>query len=228
MSDTTSPLEKMSDSSSEEQPSITPDSSSSEEQPSVTPDSSSSEEQPSVTPDDDDDDEEQPSVTPDDEKVEEAVMKTLEEVLQTGEEEVDDETDDETDDEVDEYKKFDESVRENYILKHHPELNHSNYSEISALTKIVKNSSGNVIDPLHTTVPFLTKFEKARVLGLRTKQINSGSDIYIDDIPESIIDGRIIAEMELEAKKIPFIISRPLPNGKKEYWKLEDLELIDY
>ena len=31
---------------------------------------------------------------------------------------------------------------------------------------------------------------------------------------------------ELEEKKIPFIIKRPLPNGGCEYWKLADLEIL--
>ena len=33
--------------------------------------------------------------------------------------------------------------------------------------------------------------------------------------------------MELKEKKIPFIIRRPLPDNSFEYWKLQDLELID-
>ena len=32
--------------------------------------------------------------------------------------------------------------------------------------------------------------------------------------------------MELNEKKIPFIIRRPLPNNSSEYWKLQDLEII--
>ena len=32
---------------------------------------------------------------------------------------------------------------------------------------------------------------------------------------------------ELEEKKIPFIIRRPLPNGGSEYWNVSDLELLE-
>ena len=32
--------------------------------------------------------------------------------------------------------------------------------------------------------------------------------------------------MELQEKKLPFIIKRPISNNKFEYWKLEDLEII--
>ena len=45
-------------------------------------------------------------------------------------------------------------------------------------------------------------------------------------VNQSIIDPYLIASMELEEKKIPFIIRRPLPNGASEYWKLKDLELV--
>ena len=44
----------------------------------------------------------------------------------------------------------------------------------------------------------------------------------------NIIDGYNIALLELEHKKIPFIIQRPLPNGGSEYWNVSDLEIIDY
>ena len=47
-------------------------------------------------------------------------------------------------------------------------------------------------------------------------------------VPENIIDGYIIAELELQQKKIPFIIKRPMPGGGFEYWHLRDLELISF
>jgi DNA-directed RNA polymerase I, II, and III subunit RPABC2 len=36
-------------------------------------------------------------------------------------------------------------------------------------------------------------------------------------------DVREIARLELEQKKLPFIVKRPLPNGTYEYWRLADL-----
>ena len=41
-----------------------------------------------------------------------------------------------------------------------------------------------------------------------------------------VIDGYIIAQLELEHKRLPFIIRRPIPNGGSELWKLQDLEII--
>ena len=136
-----------------------------------------------------------------------------------------DDTDDS--DSEDEYQKFDDAVKTNLIEEYHKELKQINYDEITALTKIIRDVNGNIIDPIHKTLPFLTKFERARILGVRAKQINNGAEPFID-VPENVIEGHIIAEMELERKAIPFIIARPLPNGKKEYWNASDLELIDY
>ena len=77
----------------------------------------------------------------------------------------------------------------------------------------------------HKTNPILTKYEKTRVLGQRTKQLNNGAKPMIK-VKENIIDSYLIAEMELKEKKIPFIIRRPLANGYSEYWTLEDLEIL--
>lgn len=127
----------------------------------------------------------------------------------------------------DEDIKFDDELRKNQILNHHTDLVQSNFDEISALTKVVRDENGIIIDPIHKTIPILTKFERARILGLRSKQLSNGAEPFIK-IPANIIQSHIIAEMELEKNVLPFIISRPLPNGKKEYWKLQDLEQIDY
>jgi hypothetical protein len=43
-----------------------------------------------------------------------------------------------------------------------------------------------------------------------------------------VIDGYVIAQIELEQKRIPFIIRRPIPGGGCEYWNLKDLEMIGF
>ena len=73
------------------------------------------------------------------------------------------------------------------------------------------------------TDPCLTKYEKTKVLAERTQQIENGSIIYIP-LTSKLTDSYSIALEEFKQKKIPFIISRPLPNSKGfEYWKLNDL-----
>jgi DNA-directed RNA polymerase subunit K/omega len=124
-------------------------------------------------------------------------------------------------------QKFDESVRKQIILENHRELIQESYDEIQMLVRVVRNEFGEIIDPLHRTLPFLTKYEKTRILGVRTKQLNQGAEPFIK-VDAGLIDSEVIAEQELENKMLPFIIVRPLPSGKKEFWKLEDLEYIDF
>jgi len=124
-------------------------------------------------------------------------------------------------------QKFDQSINENYVVDYHPESVLQNYDEILSMIKVVRDKDGIIIDDLHRTIPYLTKYEKARILGQRAKQINSGSTPFVK-VPENVIDGYIIAELELKEKKIPFIIRRPLPNGGSEYWSIKDLEDISF
>ena len=137
-------------------------------------------------------------------------------------------SDDEDEDYDDSYlQKFDSEVTKNYINDFHPECLIQNYDEITKLTTVVRDSNNIIVDPLHRTIPFLTKYEKARVLGQRAKQIETGAKPFIS-VPENVIDGYVIAELELQQKRIPFIIRRPIPGGAFEYWNIRDLEMISF
>jgi DNA-directed RNA polymerase I, II, and III subunit RPABC2 len=122
-------------------------------------------------------------------------------------------------------QKFDHETKKKYIASHHPECLSFNHEETETLSRVVRDENGRIVDPYHKTLPFLTKYEKTRILGIRTKQLNEGAKPYIDVNP-TIIDGYIIAQLELEHKRLPFIIRRPIPNGGSELWKLQDLEII--
>jgi len=126
----------------------------------------------------------------------------------------------------DSLRKLEENIQREFILEHHPEIKQINFEELEALSTVTRNNKGQIIDKLHKTLPFLTKYEKTRILGIRCKQINNGSQIFVD-VKDDILDGYIIACKELQEKKLPFVIQRPLPNGACEYWKLDDLELHD-
>ena len=54
-----------------------------------------------------------------------------------------------------------------------------NYKELLTLSNITRNKKGQIIDPLHKTLPFLTRYEKAKILGLRANQINHGSKPFV-------------------------------------------------
>jgi DNA-directed RNA polymerase I, II, and III subunit RPABC2 len=136
-----------------------------------------------------------------------------------------DEEDSNYDDDDNYLQKFDDSLKTNVISEYHPEMQVHNNDEVDVLSRVVRNENGIIIDPLHRTLPFLTKYEKSRILGERAKQLNSGAKPFVE-VDASVIDGYLIALKEFEQKKIPFIIKRPLPNGGCEYWKFQDLEII--
>lgn len=123
-------------------------------------------------------------------------------------------------------QKFDSDINKSYINNVHPECIINNYDEIAILTIVKRDADNIIVDPLHKTLPYLTKYEKARILGQRAKQIISGAKPFIK-VPENIIDGYLIAELELMQKRVPFIIRRPLPGGTCEYWNIKDLEMLD-
>ena len=125
----------------------------------------------------------------------------------------------------DHLQKFEPESANEYIRTIHPECLTSNAVEIEGLTVITRDKNNRIIDENHLTNPFLSKYERTRILGQRAKQLNSGHKPYIK-VPAGIIDGYLIAELELKEKKIPVIVRRPLPGGRSEYWKLQDLEQI--
>ena len=135
----------------------------------------------------------------------------------------DEETDEEDNDTM---KKLEQDINKDILYAYHPEIKQINYRELLTLSQITRNKKGIVVDPLHTTLPFLTRYEKAKILGLRAKQINHGAKPFVN-VPTRIIDGHIIANMELNQRKIPFIIRRPMPSGGSEYWQVKDLNIID-
>jgi DNA-directed RNA polymerase I, II, and III subunit RPABC2 len=73
------------------------------------------------------------------------------------------------------------------------------------------------------SLPKITKYEKALLVGKRAKQIEDGANPNVKVLPgQNAIE---IAEEELRQRKIPFIIKRPMGN-KFEYWKPADMEVI--
>jgi DNA-directed RNA polymerase I, II, and III subunit RPABC2 len=138
----------------------------------------------------------------------------------------DEDNDEDADRDSSEYfQKLGASVSESYIERYHPESMSHNYDEIQTLSRVVRNSAGVIVDDLHRTIPIMTKYEKTRILGQRAKQLNEGAPAFIK-IDSTVIDGYLIAVKELEQKKTPFIIRRPLPNGGSEYWRIQDLEIL--
>lgn len=78
------------------------------------------------------------------------------------------------------------------------------------------------IDKNHRTYPFLTIYEKTRIIGLRANQLSRGATPFVA-IPKHMTDVRDIARLEFDQKRIPVFVRRPIPNGSAEYWKLSSL-----
>jgi len=92
------------------------------------------------------------------------------------------------------------------------------------------------------TTDYITKFEKSRVLGLRSQQIKSRAAIMIpEDMKYTKPNGKeayifkdgkypresfTIASKELEFGRCPIIIGRRFPNGEKMMVKVSNLKLI--
>ena len=135
-------------------------------------------------------------------------------------------SDEDSDSEDDNYlQKFSDAVKTDYLVEFHPEAQAHNYEEVKKFSTVKRNKRGEIIDPFHRTIPILTKFEKARILGQRAKQLNSGAESTVK-VQEGTMDGYLIAIQELQEKNT-FIIRRPIPNGGFEYWKLSDLEILE-
>jgi len=80
-----------------------------------------------------------------------------------------------------------------------------------------------VVEGQKRTVPFLTRFEKARIIGKRAMQISKGAPPLVEvGNLENPVD---IALKELKERKMPFIIRRMLPNGTIEDWRVDELRI---
>jgi len=71
----------------------------------------------------------------------------------------------------------------------------------------------------------LTKYERVRILGDRTKQLSLGAKPML--IVGDDMQPKEIARLELEKGVIPFIIEKTLPNGRRERWKVSELEIVN-
>lgn len=76
-----------------------------------------------------------------------------------------------------------------------------------------------------TTTPYMTKYERARVLGTRALQIAMCAPLMVE--PDGETDPLQIAMRELKEKKIPMIIRRYLPDGSYEDWSIQELVITD-
>ena len=80
-------------------------------------------------------------------------------------------------------------------------------------------------DLSHRSPPFLTVYERTKILGTRTNQLAEGARPFVA-VPEYMTQPLDIAKLELEQRRLPFIVKRPMPDGTFEYWRLSDLMIL--
>ncbi len=110
------------------------------------------------------------------------------------------------------------------LKKHHPECN-LEYAEAVAPKIPLLASPPLQKDPNHRSPPFLTLYERTKVIGFRSNQLSQRAKPYVT-VPEYMTDVSEIARLELEERRLPFLIRRPMPDGSFEYWRLSDLMIL--
>jgi len=114
----------------------------------------------------------------------------------------------------------------NMLKRFHPETVIDYAETILPLIPLQVAPAGETAkDPAHTSLPFLTVYEKTKVLGTRANQIADGARPFVV-VPEHMSDPLEIAKLELEQRRLPYIIKRPMPDGTFEYWRLSDLMIL--
>ncbi|XP_071060215.1 DNA-directed RNA polymerases I, II, and III subunit RPABC2 isoform X1 [Pseudochaenichthys georgianus] len=91
--------------------------------------------------------------------------------------------------------------------------------------KILPTGEASQANLKRITTPYMTKYERARVLGTRALQIAMCAPVMVE--LEGETDPLQIAMKELKARKIPIIIRRYLPDASYEDWGSDELIITD-
>ena len=114
----------------------------------------------------------------------------------------------------------DNNNNENLNNKHNTNnRNKRNKPEFLTYDKIYESLLNN---KQRYSIPYLTKYEKSRIIGIRAKQISKNSPPLVDT--DNLICPKEIALKELKERKIPMIIKRHMPNGNIEHWRIDELK----
>lgn len=116
------------------------------------------------------------------------------------------EFDDEVIEEQDEFGRRGAEEEENIVISGDPSAsaNRARATEKSQKDKKIPTEE-------RSTTPYMTKYEKARILGTRALQISMNAPVLVD--LEGETDPLQIAIKELREKKIPLIVRRYMPDG---------------
>jgi len=110
------------------------------------------------------------------------------------------------------------------LYKYHPETILDYVEKITPMIPIQEVPPTDK-DQNHKSQPFLSVYEYTKILGFRANQLAQGAPPYIVR-PEHVTSVFEISKMELEQRRLPYIIKRPMPDGRFEYWRLNDLMIL--
>jgi DNA-directed RNA polymerase subunit K/omega len=109
-----------------------------------------------------------------------------------------------------------------FLNTHHPECRLDYREDVFQLLPLASYPPDNGGDKRHRSVPYVTIYEKAKIIGFRANELAQGARPFII-VPDHVSDVIDIARLELEARRLPFILKRPMPDGTFEYVRLSDL-----
>lgn len=118
-----------------------------------------------------------------------------------------------------------ESRALNFLNTHHPECRLDYLEQTLAKLPLSSFPPDHGSDNRHRSVPYLTPFEKTKMIGFRANQLAQGSRPFVI-VPSHMTDVLEIARLELEQKRLPYIVKRPMPDGTFEYVRLSDLIMV--
>ena len=95
------------------------------------------------------------------------------------------------------------------------------FDECGKVNSLIEKYQDNVSKPI------MTKYEFNAIISQRITQLAHGAIPFVDMRTEikSNMDLRKVVLEEFKQNKIPFIIKRPLPNGRYEFIRIKDLNL---
>jgi DNA-directed RNA polymerase subunit K/omega len=118
-----------------------------------------------------------------------------------------------------------ESRALNFLNMHHPECRLDYLEQTLAKLPVSSYPPDHGSDRNHRSVPYLTPFEKTKIIGFRANQLAQGGRPFVS-VPSHMTDVLEIARLELEQKRLPYIVKRPMPDGTFEYIRISDLLMV--
>ncbi|XP_041008143.1 DNA-directed RNA polymerases II, IV and V subunit 6A-like [Juglans microcarpa x Juglans regia] len=105
------------------------------------------------------------------------------------------------------------------------DIENNNNDDVPVEPEADEKGEEHPVERPRKTSKYMTKYERARILGTRALQISMNAPVMVE--LEGETDPLEIAMKELRERKIPFTIRRYLPDGSYEDWGVDELIVED-